>query len=832
MPPKAKAKASGVNKALLKQTSLVEPVDSSGQVYKGMQVWSCDAPLVKTNPDELYAKCVVLPGSTKTTLKLRQLEPEVNESFDSANENCHNVNTGTDALSYPDIGGLPHTNSAAVLDYMRVRFLKGNIYCTADPLLVAINPFKNVGGTTQEDIGHIANLAVEKCLPHTFTIAKTAAENLINVQKSQTIIVSGESGAGKTEATKLAMRFFAFTKGSSGDSKIQEAVMGANPVLEAFGNAKTVRNDNSSRFGRFMQLQLGNRGGIMFGIVKGFLLEKSRVVMQENQERSYHIFYQMLKGMDQKEKEKYEIKGIDYYKTINSHCLDVATIDDLQDYKEVRESLNKMKMSSDNQDSMFSILSGVMHLGNVTFRGDEKAEINDETPLKLACRLAFLDFDTIKIRLLIKQSMAGGQVIESTWSQQDALMLLSSLQRAVYDALFQWIMSVLNLIIQNPEGMQVFMGMLDIFGFEVFENNSLEQLFINITNEFLQKNFVDVVFERESALYKKEGISAGDMKWTDNNEVINVLIGKRGLMTHLEDQCLAPGGNDQKVISAAFQAVGSSGKLVKAKINQAENFIVQHTIGAISYNCVGFLIKNKDVLRAEFLEPLQTSPNAVVAALFKGVVIEKGKLDKGRLIGSQYMQQLHSMIGIINVGGGPSVSTAVNRAAFYPMRPKQRREEATHVHAIEGAHPDLRVVHSGGVADSRDWVLLSTALRRFPVPVQVCGHGCLLRQEGQSEGELPTHVGFRRVRGSVASAGGPHYGFPSPRRSEGHECVSERRTRGVGACGSRYGGTVPPVRPTAAFRSVHGTPHASSGPYSQGTRHQWDELTPFPCVVI
>ncbi|KAH0487711.1 MAG: hypothetical protein KVP17_000767 [Porospora cf. gigantea B] len=648
MPPKAKAKAGGINRALLKQTSLVEPVDSSGQVYKGMQVWSCDAPLVKTNPDELYAKCVVLPGSTKTMLKLRQLEPEVNEAFDSANENCHNVNTGTDALSYPDIGGLPHTNSAAVLDYMRVRFLKGNIYCTADPLLVAINPFKNVGGTTQEDIAHTASQAVEKCLPHTFTIAKTAAENLINVQKSQTIIVSGESGAGKTEATKLAMRFFAFSKGSSGDSKIQEAVMGANPVLEAFGNAKTVRNDNSSRFGRFMQLQLGNRGGIMFGIVKGFLLEKSRVVMQENQERSYHIFYQMLKGMDPKEKEKYVIKGVDHYKTINSHCLDVASIDDLQEYKEVRESLNKMKMSIENQESMFSVLSGVMHLGNVTFRGDEKAEIIDETPLKLACGLLFLDFDTIKVRLLIKQSMAGGQVIESTWSQQDALMLLSSLQRAVYDALFQWIMSVLNLIIQNPEGMQVFMGMLDIFGFEVFENNSLEQLFINITNEFLQKNFVDVVFERESALYKKEGISAGDMKWTDNNEVINVLIGKRGLMTHLEDQCLAPGGNDQKVISAAFQAVGSSGKLVKAKINQAENFIVQHTIGAISYNCVGFLIKNKDVLRAEFLEPLQTSPNAVVAALFKGVVIEKGKLDKGRLIGSQYMQQLHSMIGIIN----------------------------------------------------------------------------------------------------------------------------------------------------------------------------------------
>uniref|UniRef100_A0A8C9GPQ9 Myosin-A-like n=1 Tax=Piliocolobus tephrosceles TaxID=591936 RepID=A0A8C9GPQ9_9PRIM len=433
--------------------------------------------------------------------------------------------------------------------------------------------------------------------------------------------------------------------------------MAANPVLEAFGNAKTIRNNNSSRFGRFMQLIISHEGGIKNGSIVAFLLEKSRIITQDENERSYHIFYQFLKGASSAMKSKYGLKDLKSYTFLNPKSVDVNGIDDVKDFNEVMESLKNMQLSDDQIDVIFSILAGILTLGNVRLietsdagLTDAAAIHNEDTELfKKACDLMFLDAEGVRKEILIKVTIAGGNKIEGRWNRKDAEVLKSSLCKAMYEKLFIWIINYLNSRIEPKEGFSSFMGMLDIFGFEVFKNNSLEQLFINITNEMLQKNFIDIVFERETKLYREEGISSAELKYTTNKDVISVLCDKgRSVLSYLEDQCLAPGGTDEKFVSACVINLKGNEKFTPAKVASNQNFLIQHTIGAIQYCAENFLLKNKDVLRGELVEVIMTSKNDIVKALFEGQVIEKGKMAKGSLIGSQFLNQLISLMSLIN----------------------------------------------------------------------------------------------------------------------------------------------------------------------------------------
>lgn len=469
---------------------------------------------------------------------------------------------------------------------------------------------------------------------------------------------SGESGAGKTEATKQIMRYFAAAKGGSMDLRIQNAIMAANPVLEAFGNAKTIRNNNSSRFGRFMQLDVGKEGGIRYGSVVAFLLEKSRVLTQDEQERSYHIFYQLGKGADSTMRQKFCLLPLDKYKYINPKCFDVPGIDDVEEYHDVCTALKSMALDDEEIDTIWSLVSGVLLLGNVEVTAVKEGGVDDAAAIEGenlktfqdACRLMFIDAEAVRRELTLKVTYAGGQRVESRWKQADGDMLKSSLAKAVYDKLFLWIIKALNKSIEPAGGFPKFLGMLDIFGFEVFKNNSLEQFFINVTNEMLQKNFVDIVFTREARLYKDEGVTTAELVYTSNAEVIAVLTDKKSsVLSTLEDQCLSPGGADEKFVAACKAAFKNSTKFKPAKVSPNMNFLISHTIGDIQYNAEGFLFKNKDVLRAEIMEVVQASTNSVVKDLFAGIVMEKGKMAKGQLIGSQFLRQLEALMDLINV---------------------------------------------------------------------------------------------------------------------------------------------------------------------------------------
>ncbi|CDI81904.1 Myosin, heavy polypeptide 1, skeletal muscle,adult, related, related [Eimeria acervulina] len=556
---------------LKKKVSDVHAFDQSGAVFKGFQIWTDLAPAVQQQPNLMFAKCVVQPGSTPEVLQVQQVEPAGdNDVFAVPHAHAWNVNSSIDPMTYGDIG---------------------------------------------------------------------------------------ESGAGKTEATKQIMRYFAAAKGGAMDMRIQNAIMAANPVLEAFGNAKTIRNNNSSRFGRFMQLDVAKEGGIRYGSVVAFLLEKSRVLTQDEQERSYHIFYQLCKGADAGMRERYHLRPLSEYTYINPKCFDVPGIDDLAEYKDVCAAFQSMALSDEQVDSVWSVVSGVLLLGNVQISAAKIGGIDDAAAIeganletfKTACSLLFIDSDAILRELTTKVTYAGGQKVESRWKQEDGDMLKSSLAKAMYDKLFLWIISELNKSIKPPEGFKNFLGMLDIFGFEVFKNNSLEQFFINVTNEMLQKNFVDIVFTREARLYKEEEVSTAELVYTSNAEVIGLLTDKKSsILSSLEDQCLAPGGSDEKFVAACKTAFKNNPKFKPAKVSPNINFLVSHTIGDIQYSAEGFLFKNKDVLRAEIMEVVQASTNVVVKELFAGIVMEKGKMAKGQLIGSQFLKQLEALMDLIN----------------------------------------------------------------------------------------------------------------------------------------------------------------------------------------
>ncbi|ETW34627.1 myosin-A [Plasmodium falciparum UGT5.1] len=644
---------------IVRRVSNVEAFDKSGSVFKGYQIWTDISPTIENDPNIMFVKCVVQQGSKKEKLTVVQIDPPgTGTPYDIDPTHAWNCNSQVDPMSFGDIGLLNHTNVPCVLDFLKHRYLKNQIYTTAVPLIVAINPYKDLGNTTNEWIRRYRDTADHtKLPPHVFTCAREALSNLHGVNKSQTIIVSGESGAGKTEATKQIMRYFASSKSGNMDLRIQTAIMAANPVLEAFGNAKTIRNNNSSRFGRFMQLVISHEGGIRYGSVVAFLLEKSRIITQDDNERSYHIFYQFLKGANSTMKSKFGLKGVTEYKLLNPNSTEVSGVDDVKDFEEVIESLKNMELSESDIEVIFSIVAGILTLGNVRLIEKQEAGLSDAAAImdedmgvfNKACELMYLDPELIKREILIKVTVAGGTKIEGRWNKNDAEVLKSSLCKAMYEKLFLWIIRHLNSRIEPEGGFKTFMGMLDIFGFEVFKNNSLEQLFINITNEMLQKNFVDIVFERESKLYKDEGISTAELKYTSNKEVINVLCEKgKSVLSYLEDQCLAPGGTDEKFVSSCATNLKENNKFTPAKVASNKNFIIQHTIGPIQYCAESFLLKNKDVLRGDLVEVIKDSHNPIVQQLFEGQVIEKGKIAKGSLIGSQFLNQLTSLMNLIN----------------------------------------------------------------------------------------------------------------------------------------------------------------------------------------
>ncbi|PFH33165.1 myosin C [Besnoitia besnoiti] len=643
----------------LERKSAVAPFGRDGQPVGDFTCWTADCPSVKADPSLVFAKCIVVGGTVDTKLQLEQVDPPVRGTFEVDASDVFNANELIEPEHIEDIGYLPHTNVACVLDLLKKRYLRGLIYTTAQPLLVAINPFKDLGNTTDEWIRSYREASKPETLPpHVFQTARSALEDLEGYKKNQAIIVSGESGAGKTEATKQIMRYFALGS-STGKTTIQDTIMAGNPLLEAFGNAKTIRNNNSSRFGRFMMLDVSSSSGIRYGSVSNFLLEKVRVVSQEANERSYHIFYQLLKGATSEMRAKYHLRSLKDYVYLNGKsggCYDVPGINDEEDFREVLSSLDAMNITGTTRDSVFSIISGLLLVGNISVEAQEYQGVPDAAKippqgleiLSEACELLHVDSAALEKAVLTKTTKVGPQVIEGPRTKEEAVTSLLSLSKNVYDKLFDWLVKQLNLLIDAPNGMPSFIGILDIFGFEVLQHNSLEQVLINITNEYLQKHFVDVVFEMETKLYQAEGVPTEALEYTDNRALVNALCGKSdSFFALLEDACVGLKSTDEGFLSTVLRRLGPTGFFMESRKDKKFKFLVRHTIADIEYTCQGMLEKNKDFLRKDTMDVIKASPDAVTRALFEGIEMEAGKIGKGTLIASQFLKNLEEMIGII-----------------------------------------------------------------------------------------------------------------------------------------------------------------------------------------
>ncbi|KAL8270345.1 hypothetical protein Esti_005732 [Eimeria stiedai] len=640
-----------------RRQSDVIPVGLGTARQERMLCWTNKSPTVAANPSLLFTLCVICPGSTRENYVLEQIEPASRERFEVDPSAVLNANTEKEELLSDDIGLLPHKNVACVLSMLKRRYLAGKMYTMADPLLVAINPFKDLGNATPKWIEYYRSARNSaQTEPHVFKIAKFALANMEDYNKSQTIIVSGESGAGKTEATKQIMRYFA---SAGGDNRIQEAIMAGNPLLEAFGNAKTIRNNNSSRFGRFMQLSVSSSLGITSGAISNFLLEKVRLVSQEPNERSFHVLYQLLKGADEDMRTQFHLRRVEEYVFLTERsggCFDIEGIDDREEFAELRKSFAAIGLPVEDESSVYSILSGVLLIGNARLSEKEMQGVPDAAfasgdelaIIKEAAGLLFVDPSSLSHNVLRKRTNVGNQVLEGPRTCREAGMLIKSIAKHVYHQLFAWLVGFLNKTIASSNGFGIFMGMLDIFGFEVFEQNSLEQLLINITNEHLQKHFIDVVFEIETRLYRSEGISIEELVWTDNAQIMETLCAPRdSVFAIIEDTCLGLRATDEALCGMIVRKLGSSGIVLPSRKDQRMKFVVRHTIADIEYSCDGFLEKNQDFLKKELVDVLQASSNRTMSELFKGVVVEAGKIGKGSLIASQCLRSLSSMIGII-----------------------------------------------------------------------------------------------------------------------------------------------------------------------------------------
>lgn len=523
------------------------------------------------------------------------------------------------------------------------------------PILIAVNPYKNLNIYNEDYIRNFKEYfyhlrtnpnQVPPPIPHLFYIAEAAYQDMINEKKNQSVIISGESGSGKTQSTKIILKYLAVSslhcthfdsKGSqlSGLDQntvtVEKQVLDSNPLLEAFGNAKTVKNNNSSRFGKFIQVNFSEHGKILSARIYNYLLEKSRVVGIQPEERNYHIFYQLILGADEKERKKHNIKDLDYYSFLNQGCYDVDETDDKANFLETKECMSKLKFSSAEISYTFDLLMGILYLGNINFNEEDKnghtiAVISPESmeDFKYASELLGIEPNTLKSILTIRKMKdpMSNKVFERNLFPEKAYKCRDAIAKTVYARMFDYIVKKVNIAIANTEEMNKQekskmkkIGLLDIFGFENFEINSFEQLCINYANERLQQYFNNHIFKLEQEEYKKEGIDWSQVDFKDNKEILDLIDdNKLSIFSILDSEGITPNATDESFKNKVYYHLTKNSSLGD---EEEEHLSIHHYAGIVYYYIYGFIEKNIDQLTPDILEALEVSKNKLVKKIFE-----------------------------------------------------------------------------------------------------------------------------------------------------------------------------------------------------------------------
>ncbi|EDO07555.1 Myosin head (motor domain) family protein [Babesia bovis T2Bo] len=633
--PKAGGKGRGNH--FSRQESRVENME----YMIGQQIW------IKIDTDDLFALATV-KSFTEDKVSVSYNGTQMTVSYND----CLNTDVMNVPLDTHDLVKLRHANSAVVSDILRTRFMSDMIYTYAGKLLVALNPFRlipNLYGAPVIERYRRCDTSLgfpSDAPPHVYAVAQCVLNGLIRSDQCQSCIVSGESGAGKTETAKQLMDFFAYGP-SQGTDSVQKVVLGSNVVLEAFGNAKTLRNNNSSRFGKFVKILVAPDGGLKGGIICSYMLELSRIEFQSDGERNYHIFYQCLKGLSSSEKEKFGFRSIESYRFLNGgKCCDAPGIDDVKEFAAVRRELQQLFPDNGFEDCMRCI-SGILLCGNIEFKEvtsmgvENAAAISNTSDFEQMCSLLGFNADQAERALATKVVTIQGDSITSPVTVAAAEVNVRALAKDLYGALFEFCIDKINSIIQFDDVAKRWIGILDIYGFEFFEKNTYEQLLINYANERLQQYFINRVFASEIAEYDAEGIDHSSIHYTDNSEVLLVLDKPNcSIFSFLEEQCLIQTGSSEKFTASCKSKIKN--ELFVPAQGAVCKFTIVHTATAVTYNTEEFVPKNKHKLSIPIVELLQGSSNSIVRMSAERIPAETGNM-KGKFLGSKF----HSSIGAL-----------------------------------------------------------------------------------------------------------------------------------------------------------------------------------------
>nr|XP_036668824.1 myosin heavy chain, muscle isoform X42 [Drosophila suzukii] len=571
-----------------------------------------------------------------------------------------------------DMADMTVLNTPCVLHNLRQRYYAKLIYTYSGLFCVAINPYKRYPVYTNRCAKMYRGKRRNEVPPHIFAISDGAYVDMLTNHVNQSMLITGESGAGKTENTKKVIAYFA-TVGASKKTEeaakskgsLEDQVVQTNPVLEAFGNAKTVRNDNSSRFGKFIRIHFGPTGKLAGADIETYLLEKARVISQQSLERSYHIFYQIMSGSVAGVKDICLLTDNIYdYHIVSQGKVTVASIDDAEEFSLTDQAFDILGFTKQEKEDVYRITAAVMHMGGMKFkqRGrEEQAEQDGEEEGGRVSKLFGCDTAELYKNLLKPRIKVGNEFVTQGRNVQQVTNSIGALCKGVFDRLFKWLVKKCNETLDTQQKRQHFIGVLDIAGFEIFDYNGFEQLCINFTNEKLQQFFNHIMFVMEQEEYKKEGINWDFIDFgMDLLACIDLIEKPMGILSILEEESMFPKATDQTFSEKLTNThLGKSAPFQKPKPpkpgQQAAHFAIGHYAGCVSYNITGWLEKNKDPLNDTVVDQFKKSQNKLLIEIFAdhagqsggGEQAKGGRGKKGggfATVSSAYKEQLNSLM--------------------------------------------------------------------------------------------------------------------------------------------------------------------------------------------
>ncbi|XP_077187964.1 unconventional myosin-IXb isoform X3 [Paroedura picta] len=527
---------------------------------------------------------------------------------------------------FNDLCNLPNLTETTLLENLKRRFLKQKIYTYVGSILIAINPFQFLPIYNPKYVQIYQNHQLGKLEPHIFAIADVAYHTMLKKRINQCIVISGESGSGKTQSTNFLIHCLTALSQKGYASGVERTILGAGPVLEAFGNAKTAHNNNSSRFGKFIQVNYLENGIVRGAVVEKYLLEKSRLVSREKNERNYHVFYYLLLGASEEERKEFHLKQPEDYFYLNQHNLKIEDGEDLQhDFERLKQAMEMVGFLPATKKQIFSVLSAILYLGNVTYKKkaagqDEGLEVGPSEVLDILSLLLKVKCEILVEVLTKRKTVTANDKLILPYSLSEATTARDSMAKSLYSALFDWIVLRINHALLNKKDMEesvtcLSIGVLDIFGFEDFKTNSFEQFCINYANEQLQFYFNQHIFKLEQEEYQSEGIEWHNITYTDNVACIHLISKKpTGLFYLLDEESNFPHATSQTLL-AKFKQQHEDSRFFMGTPVLEPAFIIQHFAGKVKYQIKDFREKNMDYMRPDIVALLRGSNSAYVREL-------------------------------------------------------------------------------------------------------------------------------------------------------------------------------------------------------------------------